>query len=189
MKIAIISASIRHGRQTHFVSEELGRRLNASNDIEASLVDLADYAFPLFQDTHKADAPQHGADELRTILQQADGLLFVSPEYNGSYTAALKNMADHFSKAEFNKKAIGVVSVSSGAIGGMRGALQMQQLVLALYAYPIPQMMLVSEVQHKFDEEGKLTDEAFAKKLDTYLQEFLWFASAIYEKKKRGNRG
>ena len=183
MKLTIISASIRHGRQTHFVAEEMERRLNTQDGIEASIVDLADYAFPLFQDTHKADAPLKGADELRNSLQQADGLFFVSPEYNGSYTSALKNMTDHFSKAEFSKKAIGVVSVSSGAIGGMRGALQMQQLVLALFGYPIPQMMLVSEVQHLFDEKGHLVDETFGGKLEKYLKEYLWFASAVYEKK------
>lgn len=183
MKLAVISASIRQGRQTHNVAEELVRRLNTQEGIEAAIVDLADFAFPLFQDTHKADAPLKGADELQNILRKADGLFFVSPEYNGSYTSALKNMTDHFSKAEFSKKAIGVVSVSSGAVGGMRGALQMQQLVLALFAYPIPQMMLVSEVQHKFDEEGRLLDEAFGEKLDKYLKEYLWFASAVYEKK------
>lgn len=112
-------------------------------------------------------------------------MLFVSPEYNGSYTAALKNMTDHFSKAEFSKKAIGVVSVSSGAMGGIRGALHMQQLVLALFAYPIPQMMLVPDVQDKFNAEGELTDEAFAKKLDAYLKDYLWFAGAIADKKAK----
>ena len=59
----------------------------------------------------------------------------------------------------------------------------MQQLVLALFAYPIPQMMLVPEVQDKFDAAGRLTDKSFAKKVDTYLQDYLWFASAIADKK------
>lgn len=184
MKIAIISASIRQGRLTHQVAEELERRLE-KRGVSCSLVDLADYAFPLFEDVFRKEEPQERTAALRQTLQQADALLFVSPEYNGSYTSALKNMTDHYSKAEFSKKAIGVVSVSSGPMGGMRGALHMQQLVLALFAYPIPQMMLVPDVQDKFNEAGALTDEAFAKKLDAYLKEYLWFAEAIKDKKAK----
>lgn len=184
MKIAIISSSIRQGRLTHFVAKELEKRLS-KKEISASLVDLGDYAFPLFEHVHNTNSPLKGTEELRDILRNADAMLFVSPEYNGSYTAALKNMTDHFSKAEFSKKAIGVVSVSSGAMGGIRGALHMQQLVLALFAYPIPQMMLVPDVQDKFNETGELTDEAFAKKLDAYLKDYLWFASAIADKKAK----
>jgi NAD(P)H-dependent FMN reductase len=184
MKIAIISASIRQGRLTHYVAQELEKRLSEAG-INASLVDLNNYAFPLFEHVYKSDSPLKGTEELRQTLQQADAMLFVSPEYNGSYTSALKNMTDHFSKAEFSKKAIGVVSVSSGPMGGMRGAMHMQQLVLALFAYPIPQMMLVPNVQDKFNEDAALIDATFAKKLDTYLQDFRWFAGAISEKKAK----
>ncbi len=184
MKIAIISASIRQGRLTHKVALELKKRLSEAG-MSASLIDLSSYAFPLFEHVYKGDSPLKGTEELRNILHQADAMLFVSPEYNGSYTSALKNMTDHFSKAEFSKKAIGVVSVSSGPMGGIRGALHMQQLVLALFAYPVPQMMLVPEVQHKFSEDGRLTDTAFAKKLDTFLKDYLWLAGAIADKKEK----
>lgn len=184
MKITIISSSIRQGRLTHFVAKELEKRL-AEKKIYVELVDLGDYAFPLFEHVHNADSPLKGTEELRKSLHQADAMLFVSPEYNGSYTAALKNMTDHFSKAEFSKKAIGVVSVSSGAMGGIRAALHMQQLVLALFAYPIPQMLLVPDVQDKFNAAGEFTDEAFTKKIDAYIKDYLWFAGAIADKKAR----
>lgn len=184
MNIAIISSSIRQGRLTHQVAMELKNRLQ-KKEVNSSLVDLGNYAFPLFDKVFDKASPLKGTEELRQTLQEADAMLFVSPEYNGSYTSALKNMTDHFSKAEFSKKAIGVVSVSSGAMGGMRAALHMQQLVLALFAYPIPQMMLVPDVQDKFNAEGQLTDGVFAKKMDHYLQDYLWFASAIADKKAR----
>lgn len=185
MKIAVISASIRQGRQTHQVAEELVLKINHFEGTEAKLIDLGNYAFPLFEEVFDAENPQPHADDLRSLLEEAEAMLFVSPEYNGSYTSALKNLTDHYSKAQFSKKAIGVVSVSSGPIGGMRGALNMQELVLALSAFPIPQMLLVHEVQNKFNGEGDLIDGILAKKIDAYLREFLWFASAIAEKKER----
>lgn len=183
MKIAIISASIRQGRQTHFVAEELLRRLQQHQELEPQLLDLQEYAFPLFQGLYTEENATEATTQLRQQLQAADALLFVSPEYNGSYTAALKNMTDGFSKSLFSGKPIGVVSVSSGVLGGMRAAQLMQQLVLALFAYPIPQLLLVPEVTAKFSENGDLLDSHFGKKIDAYLQQFRWFAEAIAAKK------
>ena len=49
---------------------------------------------------------RHAAALLAEIRRQADGLLFVSPEYNGSYTAALKNAVDYLKEGEFMRKVI-----------------------------------------------------------------------------------
>jgi hypothetical protein len=45
-------------------------------------------------------------------------------------------------------------------------------------------MLLVPSVQHHFDESGKLVDVAFAKNVDRFLNDFFWFAEALFEKKK-----
>ncbi|HAR20229.1 MAG TPA: NADPH-dependent oxidoreductase, partial [Cytophagales bacterium] len=44
---------------------------------------------------------------------------------------------------------------------------------------PSPQMLLVSSVQNKFDEQGHLLDENYTKNIDTFLDEFLWLAKAL----------
>ena len=88
-------------------------------------------------------------------------------------------LLDHYPKVAFAKKAIGIVTVSSGAMGGMRAAMHLQQFILALWAIPSPQMLLVSSVQNKFDEQGHLLDENYTKNIDTFLDEFLWLAKAL----------
>lgn len=185
MNIAIISASIREGRETHKVSEELCRQLRKQENINPNLVDLKEYALPLFEALYSEENASEATRKLRRYLHQADAMVFVSPEYNGSYTAALKNMTDGFSKAHFSGKPIGVVSVSSGALGGMRAAQLMQQLVLALRGYPIPQMLLVPDVDQKFSDEGVLLDQAFSKNITSFLEQFLWFTEAITAKKQQ----
>lgn len=110
--------------------------------------------------------------------------MFVSPEYNGSYTAALKNAVDYLKESELSRKVIGVVAVSAGANGGIRAALSMQQLVLGVSGFPLPQMMTVPQVSQKFDENGDLLDPAFEPRIQQYLQQFLWLAEAVADKKK-----
>jgi NAD(P)H-dependent FMN reductase len=107
----------------------------------------------------------------------------VSPEYNGSYTAALKNAVDYLKEGEFQRKAVGVVSVTTGMMGGMRAALAMQQLVLGIGGYALPQMLTVGHVAQRFGENGELLDPIFEKSIQTFLSNFYWLGEAVSEKK------
>ena len=123
--------------------------------------------------------------QLHDQLQNADAMIFVTPEYNGSYSLALKNMIDYFGLKIFEKKVIGVASVSVGAFGGIRSALALQQLALAIYAFPVPQMLIVPLVQHKYDETGKLIDITFEKNVQLFLHDFLWLTEAVCLKREK----
>jgi NAD(P)H-dependent FMN reductase len=184
MNVTIISASTRLGRQTHKAALGLLKYLQPFEHLKPQLVDLAEYRLPLFEETlaRHPDPPQVLL-ELGAILSQSDAMLFVTPEYNGSYSPALKNAVDSFNKTEFARKAIGIVTVTTGAMGGIRAGLALQHLIPALFAYPVPQMLLVPSVQNKFDDEGNLLDPAFEKNMASFVKEFLWLAEAVYEKK------
>jgi NAD(P)H-dependent FMN reductase len=123
-----------------------------------------------------------GLAEIKIQLDNADAMIFLSPEYHGSYSGALKNALDYFWK-EFAHKPIGVVAVASGKFGGINASTDMQQLVLSLGAFPMPYKLLVPMVQHAFDEKGDIIDEGLSKSFDKFVTEFCWFAGAIYDKK------
>ena len=74
--------------------------------------------------------------------------------------------------------------VIGGGGAGMRAALQMQQLVLALWGFPVPQMLLVSNVRDRFDGEGVLSDDDLGKKIEAFLDKLIWFSEAIVDKKQ-----
>lgn len=173
-------------RLSHRVSLYLHEKLSALNQHEIILLDLAEYQFPVFDEVlTRHPSPPNGLSSFAENIVSSDAFIFVSPEYNGSYASSLKNALEYLKENEFSKKVIGVASVSSGGLGGIRGAVQMQQLILAIGGYPMPNMFLVPQVQLKFEENGKLTDEAFEGKAATFLKDFVWFAEAVYEKKKQ----
>jgi len=184
MHITILSGSTRINRQSHRVALGLEKIINAQGVHTAEVLDLAAYDFPMLEEVlHRHPQPPKGLADFAERIRQSDAHLFVSPEYNGSYTAALKNAVDYLKEKEFAQKVIGIVSVSAGMLGGIRAALAMQQLVLGLGAYPVPQMLPVAQVSQRFDETGLLLDPGFEKNIRVFLEQFLWLAEAVSDKK------
>lgn len=184
MKIAIISGSVRIGRKSHVVALELQKRFMKSGYLQTEIVDLAAYNLPILEERYSMhpNLPA-GLKEMQQVLDSADALVFLSPEYHGSYSGVLKNAVDYFWK-EFQKKPIGVVSVSTGKFGGINASTEMQQLVLSMGGYPMPFKLLVPGVQFAFNEAGELTDEALSKGMDKFVSELTWLTEAIVQRKQ-----
>ncbi|TNE66197.1 MAG: NAD(P)H-dependent oxidoreductase [Bacteroidetes bacterium] len=184
MHVTIISGSTRIDRLSHRVALALANHINGNGIHTAEVLDLAEYQFPVMEAVlHKHPNPPNGLEDFARRIQQSDAHIFVSPEYNGSYTSALKNAVDYLKEKEFAQKVVGVASVSTGMLGGIRAAQTMQQLVLGIAGYPIPQMLTVGQVGERFSESGELLDPQFGKKVNNFLQQFFWLAEAVVEKK------
>lgn len=183
MNIVIISGSIRRGRRSHDVAVALAARFHASGHTGTAIIDLAAHSLPVLEEQYSAEENNiPGLSAIQQQLDRADAIVFLSPEYHGSYSGALKNAVDYFSE-EFKRKPIGVVSVGAGRMGGINASTEMQQLVLSLGAYPMPYKLLVSNVQHAFGESGEIKDEFLSKSMDRFVSEFIWLAEAIRDKK------
>jgi NAD(P)H-dependent FMN reductase len=184
MKIAIISTSTRTGRQSHKVALGLELMLSKIENIIPELIDLKAINLPVFEEImEKASTNKNEIQKLHSQLNAVDAFIVVTPEYNGNYSSAFQNMVDHYPKSTFAKKAVGIVTVTTGTQGGMRAALHLQQFILAFGAIPCPQMLLVPTVQNKFDEFGNLLDENFIKTIQTFLTDFNWLAKALKDAK------
>lgn len=181
MKIVIISGTAREGRNSHQVAEVIHKKLKKVGETP-TLVDVKEYNLPLLEykyDQHPS--PSSEMERLHVIFDEADAFILVSPEYNGSYTGALKNTMDHF-YPEYAKKVIGVCSVSAGGMNGIRGALSLQRQVLNYGGFPLPKMLTVGSVHTHF-KDGELDSPQLSDQIDSYLSEFLWLAEAVYSKK------
>jgi NAD(P)H-dependent FMN reductase len=184
MHITILSGSTRINRQSHKVALGLALAIESKGEHTVEVLDLAAYNFPIFEEVlANLEAPPAGLEEFAHKIRTSDAHIFVSPEYNGSYTSALKNAVDYLKRTDFAKKAIGVSAVTSGGLGGMRAGLAMQQLVQGLEGFGVPHMLLVGGVQNKFEDDGTLKDATFIKNIDAFLQHFLWLAEAVVAKK------
>ena len=179
MNILLLSSSVREDRNTHQLAKALEKRINSEYNHDAKLIDLKETDLQNLGYLYKKHPnPPEKMKAAYDEFMATDAFIFVSPEYNGSYSGALKNAVDHFPKSAYQRKPIGVATVSTGAMGGMRAALQMQLLVLALKGIPSPEMLLTPNVSDKF-KDGKLVDTDFLKNIDRFLDHLFWLSEKI----------
>jgi NAD(P)H-dependent FMN reductase len=178
MKIEIVSGSPRVKSLTRRVALHLLTRLEQDADLEVGWIDLQEYTLPPVNTVIASPdvAPEH-LRELAVRIVEADAFILVTPEYNGGYSPAMKNLLDHFPKQ--HHKAYGIVTASPGLFGGMRAALAMQHLVYGLFGIGSPHMLLVPEVDKKFAPDGSLLDNQFSTQIDLFCREFLWLAHSV----------
>jgi len=179
MNIEIVSGSPNAASVTHRLVLFLEKYLKSKTTHNIGVIDVRDWELPLLQQevySHTGKAPE-ALQPLAKRVFEANAFILVTPEYNGSYTSALKNIFDHFPKQAH--KAFGIVTASTGAFGGIRASQQMQLLVNALFGIASPYLLITPHVDKKFDGEGNLEDVSFQKSLDVFLSEFLWLAESL----------
>lgn len=178
MKITIVLGSVRNERQSHRLAHFIQQQL-IKKGMETDLVDLSATPLPIFgQDG--TDTTYVGPVGHR--LKLSDAMIFVTPEYHGSFSGALKNMLDYY-WAEFQQKPIAVATASSGKMGGINASSQLQHVILSLGAYPLPLKLLVPEIHQAFDDEFSPLRDSVTDNTNRFLKEFLWYADALYSKK------
>jgi NAD(P)H-dependent FMN reductase len=182
MKIEIISGSPRHNSITRRVALHLQNVLAQSTDHEIGLIDMKEWDLPSMQAVFSSvDNTPEQWKPLSERIFAADAFLLVSPEYNGSYAPALKNLLDHYPKQ--HHKPFAIATASTGPMGGMRATQQMLLLVSALFGIASPYLLVVPGVDKKFDKEGNLVDESFHHNIHNFVTEFVWLAENLVKEK------
>lgn len=178
MNIEIVSGSPRKNSMTNRVALFLKNYLQKVSQHNINIIDVRDWDVPVLETAWMAleKVPAH-LQPLGERMFSADAFIMVTPEYNGSYSSALKNLFDHFPKQQH--KAFAIVTASDGAMGGIRASQQLQLLINALFGIGSPYMLIVPGVNKKFDEQGNLIDIHFQKNIDTFVTELLWLAESI----------
>jgi NAD(P)H-dependent FMN reductase len=177
MKITIISGSPRGNSLTYRVALHLKAAI-ANDENQVDIIDLREVEMPQLQTVFTSvESTPEKYKEVSAKMFSADAFVLVTPEYNGSYSAALKNLLDHFPKQ--HRKVFAIATASPGALGGIRAALQLQELVYALFGIGSPYMLVTPQVDKKFDADGNLLDESFQKSIETFVNEFLWLAERV----------
>ncbi len=184
-KITILYGAIREGRLSIRAAKALQHALQKSGKAEVTFIDIKDYNLPVMEARLKdIENPPAGLLEISNALETADGIVLVTPEYNNSYSGAMKNCVDYFTK-EWAKKPIGICCGSNGKMGGVNASNLLQLLVLAIGAFPMPYKLLVPELHISLDESGTPQNEIMQKNLDRFVSEYLWFVEAIATQRKK----
>lgn len=180
MNITIIAGSPRIESISKRIALHLYQKLSQDTDLNINILDISKIPPLTFKTVwnviEKVPTELH---EAWKMMQNADAFLFVTPEYNGSYAPGMKNWLDHFPKDTYYRKTIGIVTGSTGAMGGMRATQQMQQLICALFGVPCPHMLIVPFMDKKIAENGDLVDSSFEGNVNKFVGEFLWQAKQL----------
>ena len=111
-------------------------------------------------------------------VSNADGIIMVTPEYNGGYPASLKNVIDLL-YAEWKRKPIGIATVSSGAFAGTQVVTSLQFSLWKIGALVVPSMFPVATVEDNFDTNGIPKDKVDTdKRAKVFLDELSWWMIA-----------
>ncbi|HJS87221.1 MAG TPA: NADPH-dependent FMN reductase [Acetobacteraceae bacterium] len=129
---------------------------------------------------YNEDVKQQGfpppVEALRRQVKEADGVLFVTPEYNYSIPGVLKNAIDWVSRPPeqpFDGKPIALMGASPSALGTARAQYHLRQCFVFLNGLVMnrPEVM-IAQAQNKFDAEGRLTDQPTREFVATMLNAF-----------------
>lgn len=177
--ISIISSSVRIDRVSHRVALFFKNYLTEHNLATPQLLDLKDYNFPIFDErlSYQSNPPASVLDFAEKI-KKSDGVIVVTPEYNGGYPASLKNVVDLLYK-EWRRKPIAISTVSDGSFGGTQVITSLQFSFFKIRAWVVPAMCPMPKAQELFDESGVPTNkESIEKRATPFIQELLWCIEA-----------
>lgn len=118
---------------------------------------------PIYNEDDEANIPD-AVKRLKEAVASADGILFVTPEYNHSVPGGLKNLLDWASRpygqSSWQGKPVALVSSSTGALGGVRAQMDLRRM-FGYFEMKLVQKpeVIIGNVNGKFDADGNLTDE------------------------------
>lgn len=179
--VAVLVGSLRKESFNRKIANAFATLVPPSLKLE--IVEIRD--LPLYNQDDEATPPAAWTS-FRQRVKAADAVLFVTPEYNRSVPAALKNAVDvgsrPYTDSVWNGKPAAVLSASPGALGGFGANHHLRQSLVCLnvLTMPVPEVY-ISGVDKLFDAEGKLSNDrtrellqkfgtAFAAWIETHVK-------------------
>jgi chromate reductase len=150
-------------------------------------IELNDYPMPIYDgDLEASEGPPEHAFRLQELIAAQQGLIVVSPEYNHSIPALLKNTLDWVSRTPrvrgpnpFAGKVAGLMSASPGALGGIQGQDHVRRVLETVGALVLPGGVALPRADAAFDAEGNLTDTAMAQRVQDLINRVVATAAKL----------
>jgi NAD(P)H-dependent FMN reductase len=176
LRVAVIIGSIRRDRfgptPANWIAAQAGKR----DELEVDVIDLAKAYLPEVLDIG-VPAPQ-AVQDLAPYLASADAFIIVTPEYNHSFPASLKNAIDWYVD-EWKAKPVAFVSYG-GIAGGLRSVAQLRQVFPSMHGTTIRDTVSFHNYQDEFDADGQPTNaEGCNAAAKVMLDQLIWWGLAL----------
>src|SRR3954447_19115033 len=174
-RLAVVIGSTRPGRAGLPIAEWFADLARRHGGFDVDVVDLAEIALPLLDEPHHPRLRQYTKPHTNAwsaIVDRSDAVVFVTPEYNYGYPAALKNAIDYLHE-EWRDKPVGFVSYG-GVAAGTRPGPPVKQVVSTLKMLPVFEAVNIPFHPQFIGEDGRVHANAIMEQAtDAMLDELM----------------
>ncbi len=184
--IVIISGTNRPGSNTRKVAAHV-EAVYKSQKVPVQLLDLAGLPPEIFSPTSYAEKPA-GFAKFRDAILAADGLVIVTPEYNGGMPGILKYFIDMLPFPEsFERRPVCFVGLAAGIWGALRPVEQLQAIFGYRNAYIYPERVFMPGIGKLLDASGRFANPELEERLKAQATGFTSFVEGVRGKKLRAS--
>jgi len=179
--LRIIIGSTRPGRVGPSVAAWITERAVEHGGFDVQVTDLAELNLPMLDEPNHPRLRQYTHQHTRdwsALVDASDAFIFVTPEYNYGFNAALKNAIDYLFH-EWHNKPAGIVSYG-GIAAGTRATQMLKQVLTALKIMPVPEAVNIPFVAQHLDEDKRFkSTEVIEASATAMLDEVLRWAESL----------
>ncbi len=179
LKIAVILGSTRPQRAGKGIAQWFMKQTESYSDAQFDLIDLQEVNLPFLDEPVPPLMQQYQNEHTKQwskTISSYDGYIVITPEYNHSFPAVLKNAFDYIYH-EWAKKPMAIVSYGASA-GGARAAEQLRLVAIELQMAPIREQILIPQVWSAV-ENGVVKADHLLGDLPKMMNEMIWWANTL----------
>ena len=188
LKILVIPGSLRTGSLNARLAATAAAELVRA-EAEVTRLSLADFPLPIYDGDleTKSGVPKHAVN-LKRMIGSHDGVLMITPEYNSSVPALLKNTIDWISRVQdthetrgqvFRDRPFAIAAASAGRLGGTRALAALRLILSACHAPVVPNQLALSFANEAYDEMDRLKHPADVEAMQAMVRQLIGFAQQM----------
>ena len=182
LKILVIPGSLRAGSLNARLAAVAAHEL-VQSDVDVTRISLSDFPLPIYDGDleAKSGVPRHAVN-LKRMIGAHHGVLIVTPEYNSSVPALVKNTIDWISRVQdpheargqvFRERVFAIASASGGRLGGTRALSALRLILSACHASVVPNQLALSFADQAYDEMDHLKHPADIEALKALVRQLI----------------
>lgn len=176
--ITLVVGTNRPGSNTRKVAKHI-EEIYASLNVPLRVLDLAHLPPGIFSPDSYGEKPAAFKPFSDGVLQ-SDGLIVVTPEYNGSVPGVLKYFIDMLKFPEsFERRPVCFVGVAAGIWGALRPVEQLQMIFGYRNAFLYPERVFIPGIGNVLDDAGQVKDADISKRLKSQAEGFVDFVERL----------
>ena len=194
LNLKIIIGSTRPGRAADQVTSWIVPAAHAHGEFAVEVADLREWDLPIFGETIATVGdfrnPCFSAPVVKrwnSMIAEGDAFLLITPEYNHSVPAVLKNAIDTvFATFAFRTKPVACVAYSGGIAGGTRAVEHLAQIAIEAEMVPLRNNVIIPFVGSAFGPDGQPADQRATAAATIMLDDLAWWGTTLRQARSAG---